>query len=173
MKKYIPSMYKKTIFDINFKKLKDKNIKCLIFDLDNTLISKKEKIPSKKITELIKSLKKDFNIYILSNNSSKKRVGTVAEHLGVNYINFALKPFSFGFKKIRKKTNYKYEEMCIIGDQLLTDVAGGNKIKAFTVFLEPLENVDLKITSLNRFIEKRKIKKLERLKLFKRGEFYG
>lgn len=35
--KYLPDMYKKNIFDINYDKLKKKGIKCLIFDLDNTL----------------------------------------------------------------------------------------------------------------------------------------
>lgn len=173
MKKYIPCMYKNTIFDIDFKKLKEKNIKCLVFDLDNTLMLKNESIPNKKIVSLIKSLKKDFNIYILSNNSSKKRVSSVAKYLEVRYINFALKPFSFGFKKIMKETSYRCNDICIIGDQILTDVLGGNRLNIFTVLLEPLGKEELKITSLNRFIEKRKVKKLERLNLFKRGEFYG
>ena len=35
--KYLPDIYKKNIFDINYNKLKKKDIKCLIFDLDNTL----------------------------------------------------------------------------------------------------------------------------------------
>ena len=34
---YKPTMYKKNIFDIDYKKLKENGIKCLVFDLDNTL----------------------------------------------------------------------------------------------------------------------------------------
>ena len=34
---YKPTMYKKNIFDIDYEQLKKKGIKCLVFDLDNTL----------------------------------------------------------------------------------------------------------------------------------------
>lgn len=37
MSKYLPDIYRKNIFDIDYNKLKKKGIKCLIFDLDNTL----------------------------------------------------------------------------------------------------------------------------------------
>ena len=38
MNKYVPNMYKKNINDIDYEKLKNLNIKCLMFDLDNTLL---------------------------------------------------------------------------------------------------------------------------------------
>ena len=40
MSKLIPNMYAKDIFKINYKKLKEKNIKVLLFDFDNTIIEK-------------------------------------------------------------------------------------------------------------------------------------
>ena len=38
MEKYIPDMYKLNIFNINYELLKEKGIKCLLFDLDNTIL---------------------------------------------------------------------------------------------------------------------------------------
>ena len=32
-----PSVYKKNIFEVDYQKLKDEGITCLIYDLDNTL----------------------------------------------------------------------------------------------------------------------------------------
>ena len=55
--KYLPDIYKKNIFDINYKKLKDKGIKCLIFDLDNTLTKIDSLEVDKKTLELITKLK--------------------------------------------------------------------------------------------------------------------
>lgn len=172
MYKYIPKMYKKSIFDINYDKLKDKNIKCLIFDLDNTLLLIEKSIPDKKVCQLIKKLKKDFKVYILSNNTNKERLKKVKDALGVDYVLFALKPFSYGFKKIIKKTELSYKEVCIIGDQIMTDILGGNRLGIYTILVEPLSTKDLKITSFNRFLESRKVLKLEKMGLFKRGEFY-
>ena len=64
------------------------------------------------------------------------------------------------------------EEACVIGDQILTDIIGGNRIKSITVLVEPLGTKDLKITSFNRFLEKKIIKRLEKKKKFKKGEYY-
>ena len=52
MEIYVPDLYKKSIYDINYKKLKQSGIKCLLFDLDNTLIPYNEKLPTKKIKDL-------------------------------------------------------------------------------------------------------------------------
>lgn len=172
MYKYIPKMYKKSIFDINYDKLKNKNIKCLIFDLDNTLLLMEKTIPDKKVCHLIRKLKKDFKVYILSNNTNRERLNRVGNALGIDYVLFAMKPFSHGFKKIIKKTSLSNKEICIIGDQMMTDILGGNKLGIYTILVEPLSTKDLKITSFNRFLESKKILKLEKMGLFKRGEFY-
>mgnify|MGYP006349104857 CR=1 FL=1 len=57
--KYIPYIYKKTIFDIPYDKLKKENIKCLIFDLDNTLALIDERECPLKTMKLIEKLKKE------------------------------------------------------------------------------------------------------------------
>lgn len=83
-----------------------------------------------------------------------------------------MKPFSFGFKRIIRKHNLNKSDVCLIGDQIMTDILGGNRFGIYTVLVEPIGEKDLKVTSLNRFLEKRKLKKLEEMKLFKKGEFY-
>ncbi len=173
MKNYIPKMYKKNIYEIDYDKLKSNNIKCLLFDLDNTLLKVNKEIPKKDTCDLMSKLKKDFSIYIVSNNSNKKRLSTAAEKLGVSYIRLAMKPFSRGFKKVQKKSGFTKEEMCLIGDQLMTDVLGGNRYGIFTILIDPLSKNELKVTGINRFFENRKLKKLAKNNLFKRGEYYG
>lgn len=67
-----PDIYKKNIFDIDYSKLKKEGIKCLIFDLDNTLgLIDEKKCPS-EVKKLIKKLKKDFTVFISSNNTKKE-----------------------------------------------------------------------------------------------------
>ena len=173
MKKYIPNMYKKSIQDIDYEKLKEQNIKCLMFDLDNTLLKVHKSIPKKETFDLIKKLKKDFKVIIISNNTSKKRLKTAADYLKVDYIKFAMKPFSRGFRKVRTMYNFSKDEMCLIGDQLMTDVLGGNRYGVYTILVDPLSNDELKVTGVNRFFENRKLKKLDKSNLFKKGEYYG
>ncbi len=172
MKKAIPSIYKKNIFDIDYNSLKKNDIKCLIFDLDNTLTKIDNNNPSKETIELISKLKKDFVIYVLTNNNNKERLDAVCNKLDIPYVSFALKPSKIGFKKILKLAKVKENETCVIGDQIVTDIIGGNRLKAMTILVEPLGTKDLKITSFNRFVEKKIIKRLEKKNQFKKGEFY-
>lgn len=172
MDKYIPKMYKKSIHDIDYDKLKNLNIKCLMFDLDNTLLKVNKNIPKKEICDLIHRLKANFSIFIVTNNGSSKRVSAAADRLGVNYVKFSMKPFSRGFRAIKNKYNFTKDEMCIIGDQLMTDICGGNKYGIYTILVDPLAKEELAVTGINRFLEKRKLKKLSKKGLLKRGEYY-
>ena len=95
MQKYIPKMYKKNIFDVNYEKLKKNGIKCILFDLDNTLLTVNSNKIDKKIGNFINKLKKDFSIYVISNNSNKKRLEIVTNTFDIQYIYFSLKPLSF------------------------------------------------------------------------------
>ncbi len=173
MNKYIPKVYNKSILDIDYKKLKENNIKCLMIDLDNTLLEVHKSIPKKEISYLIKKLKKDFKIIIISNNTSKKRLSIAAKELDIDYVKFALKPFAKGFRKVKKKYGFKKEEMCIIGDQIMTDVMGGNRYGIYTILTDPLSEEELKVTGINRFFENKVLKKLAKKNLFRRGEYYG
>lgn len=173
MKNYIPKVYKRNIYEIDYSKLKTKKIKCIIFDLDNTLITMEGEYPSKKTINLFKDLKKEFSLYVMSNNKDKERIRKVADSLDVDYVGLALKPFSRGFKKILKKEGLKPEECANIGDQLVTDVLGGNRLGIYTILIDPIAKKELKVTKINRLIENRKLQKLKERNLFERGKYYG
>lgn len=172
MNKYVPDMYVKKLQDINYEYIKKKGITSLIFDIDNTLATKNSKLPSEEIIKLLKELKNDFSIYIISNNISRKRVKNIASLFDIPYVKFAVKPLPFGFRFIKNKYGVPYNKMCMIGDQILTDVYGGNRLGIFTVLVEPLDDDELKITSFNRIIENKKIRKLSKMGLFERGKYY-
>ena len=166
-----PKMYKKNIHEINYKILKDAGIKCLVFDLDNTLgLLSNKKCPD-DTKKLIKKLQKDF-IVVISSNNNKKRLKPYLEELGIDGVAWSLKPSVRGLVKIKKQYNLKKKEMCIIGDQIVTDVLAGNRYHIKTILVDPLGEKDLKITGLNRKIESRIVKKYEKRGMFERGKYY-
>ena len=168
---FMPDLYQKDIYSINYKKLKERGIKCLIFDLDNTLglISNKE-CPGETY-ELIKELKNDFEIYVSSNNT-KKRLKPYLEKLSIDGVSWSMKPLPIGLAKIRKRKNFLKNEMCIIGDQMVTDILAGKKYGIMTVLTDPLGKKDLKITNINRFIEGIIVKYYGKRGLFEKGRYY-
>ena len=169
--KYLPDIYKKNIFDINYKKLKDKGIKCLIFDLDNTLTKIDSLEVDKKTLELITKLKKDFIVLIVS-NSPKKRVKIFLNKLNIDGYSFSLKPSIRTLKKIKEKYNLSSKSIAIIGDQFITDMGYGYKGKITKIFVDPIAIKDLKITNVNRFFENKIMSRYNKLNKFKKGKYY-
>ena len=73
MKKFIPDIYQKNIYVIDYSKLLASGINTLLFDLDNTIISSKTKeMPEKAKTLFISLKQKGFKIIIFSNSPKKK-----------------------------------------------------------------------------------------------------
>lgn len=166
-----PKMYQRRVENINYLKLKDMGIKCLVFDLDNTIALIDQDLISKDTKELLTNLKKEFIIVIISNNV-ESRVKKYADSLECDYVYKACKPFSRGFKKIAKKYNLKSQEIAVIGDQLITDILGANLFKACPVLVDPLAKKDLKISYFNRLLEKHIFKKYKRKNIMNKGEYY-
>jgi HAD superfamily phosphatase (TIGR01668 family) len=168
---YKPTMYKKNIFEIDYDKLKKNGIKCLVFDLDNTLGLIDEKECPKEAKKLLKKLKKDFTIYISSNNT-RKRILPYIEDLEIEGESFSLKPLPKGLIRIRKRCGFKKNEMAMIGDQMVTDILSGNLYGITTILVDPLGVKDLKITGLNRKIENFIVKNYSKKGIFKKGSYY-
>ena len=171
MHKFKPTMYRKNIFEIDYKKLKELGITCLVFDLDNTLGLISEKECPRKTKKLIKELQEDFLVLISSNNTGE-RLKPYLEDLGVGGVAWSMKPSTRGLRKIKKDYKLKKKEMVMIGDQMVTDVFAGNRFRIMTILVDPLGEKDLKITGLNRKIESAIIKHYVKRNVFERGKYY-
>ena len=140
MKKIYPNLYLKKVEDITIEQLLKNKIKALILDVDNTLIDINKNL-SEDIVFWAKQMKgQGIKLYILSNTNDKKKVETIAQKLDIPYKHFALKPLKKGFKFIQKELKINPENIGLVGDQIFTDVLGGNRNNMFTILVEPINN---------------------------------
>lgn len=151
-------LYPKIIFnkveEINIEFLNKNKIKALILDVDNTLIDIDKNL-TEEVIKWAKDLKgQGVKLYILSNSHRVKKVKDVAEKLNIeNYFYFAKKPFKKGFLKIKKMLNMNSENIGVVGDQIFTDILGGNRCKMFTILVEPIDKKEIWITKIKRPLE--------------------
>lgn len=172
MKEYLPDMYQKSIYTIDYSKLLSKGIKCILYDLDNTIVASKSSQPTEKAKDLFTGLKqKGFKIIIFT-NSPKFRLKTFTEYFGVDGVSSAGKPFTRKLKKLLFKYNYKPSEVAIIGDQLMTDVKVGKKVGITTILINPISDDEIIFTKFNRFFENKKFKELENNNLLYKDSYY-
>lgn len=172
MEVYIPDIYVKSVYKIDYDKLKESGIKCLLFDLDNTIAPLSLKKPNKKIKDLFNKLKEmGFKIIIFS-NSGKSRLKPFKDDLEVDCAFSAKKPMRKKFDIIMKEYRYSVSEVVIIGDNIVTDILGGNKVGITTILVNPISNKDRVITKIVRLYEKHIINKLGKKELFIKGKYY-
>ena len=156
-----PNLYVNKVEEITIQELIKNKIKLLILDVDNTLIDYYNNL-SEDVINWTKSMKgQGIKIYILSNSSNKEKVKEKKKKLDVPYKNFAMKPLKRGFKYVEKQVNIPKENIAVVGDQIFTDVLGGNRAKMFTILVEPINNKkDFWYTAWKRPIENKIKKKL-------------
>ena len=172
MDNFIPDMYQKSIYHINYEKLKEDGIKCLLFDLDNTCVPFKEKDANKRLIDLFEMLKDmDFKVIIFS-NATKNRIMPFKNSLNVDCSASSRKPSTKKLLKILKLFKFDLSEVVLIGDELYTDILCGNRAGIKTILVNPMSKDDLFFTKIFRFLEKRKYKKFAKMGILKKGKYY-
>ena len=172
IEKVIPDIYQKSIYYINYDKLCKKGIRCIIFDLDNTITPSHIKKPTKRLKKLFDELRdKGFKVIIMS-NAPKHRIEPFKTYLNVDACAFSLKPRKNKYERIKEKFKYKHTEVAAVGDQLLTDIYGANKLDLTSILVNPLTDKDFSVTFFNRIIEKIIYDRLDKKDLFMKGKYY-
>lgn len=162
-----PDKYLENVEKITIEFLQKNKIKALILDMDNTLINYKKNM-SKEVEQWAKQLVgQGVKLYIVSNTNKKEKAENVAKKLGIPYTIFAKKPLKTGLKKAQKALGEKSENIAVVGDQIFTDIIGGNRCKMFTILVDPIDKKDFWYTAWKRPIEdkiKQKYKKENNIK---------
>jgi len=148
-----PNLIVNSLHDIELDGLKKIGIRGVIFDLDNTIIPWNSPDMQPEITEWINGLLAEgFKICLLSNNMTQ-RVQTIAAIFGVPYVPKAYKPAKTGFRRAMAKMRLTSNQVAVVGDQLFTDVLGGNRLGLFTVWVKPLSSKEFIGTKITRKLE--------------------
>lgn len=143
------------VTDIPIKFFKTNNIKGVILDVDNTLITLDEEMLS-GVKEWVKGLKdNDISVCISSNSVKKSKLDRVSNELGISYVRWSLKPLKRGLKKAMKILKLKNSEVCEIGDQYFTDVIGAKRMGMLSVLTTPLSPEKHFVSKIKRKIEKK------------------
>lgn len=154
LEKFYPNLQAGRVQDIDLSFLIKKNIKGLILDIDNTLVPDHVEEADESALAWVEKVKKmGFKVCIVS-NASQKRVAKFNEKLKVDTIHRASKPGSKSFLKASEIMNTKASQTAVIGDQIFTDIYGGNKVNMFTVLVTPIDKREFFFVRLKRIAEK-------------------
>lgn len=155
LEKLTPDEMVDSIYHMDLSALQKKGIKAIIADLDNTLVPWGACDINPELLNWVNSVKNvGLQLAILSNNSPS-RVSEMAERLNIIGISKAIKPRRGGFRSIAARFGLAPSQVAVVGDQLFTDILGGNRSGMYTILVIPL--------SSREFIGTRIMRRLERI----------
>ena len=110
---------------------------------------------SKDIKNWVFNSKKHFDIYLFSNNPSKKRIKLIADQLDLKFTHSGGKPRKKKLNKLIDKFPYSTSEIAIIGDRIFTDILVGNRLGMHTILVDSVDYYGNKIEKNSfQFIER-------------------
>ena len=138
---------------IPFSYLEEKNIKGILLDIDNTLIDMFKVMPESVENWVLEAKQKGYKVCVLTNTNSTTKLKLITDKLGIDYISFAKKPSKSGYLRASKFLDLDCKELVMIGDQVLTDVIGANKVGMNTIYVKPINKKEYWYTAWKRPIE--------------------
>lgn len=155
LKQFLPDEHVKSILDITPDQLKNKGMKGIITDLDNTLVEWDRPQATPQLIRWFDDMRKNHIDVIIVSNNKEARVKSFSDPLHIPFFYRAKKPLGKAFRQAIAQMGIKKEEAVVIGDQLLTDVFGGNRSGFHTILVVPVAQTDGITTKFNRFVERK------------------
>ena len=150
----MPQYLLKDVFALTDSFLKEHQIRGIIFDVDNTLVGFRVPVPTQELLDLLDHLKsKGIHMAIASNNS-RERVSLFAKDLGLPAYHRCMKPLGFMLLKIKRDFGLPSKNVLLVGDQIYTDMLGGNLAGMITVLVEPIDMKETLLFKIKRALEK-------------------
>lgn len=154
-----PNIKLRGITDITVELLNNNNIKALLLDVDNTMSTHHGTILTDGLMEWIAKMQESGIKLMVLSNSKKARIEPFAARIGLPFISLGCKPLPSGYLRGVKALGEKRKSVAIVGDQIFTDVLGGNVVGVKTILLTPIKFEDGWSFKVRRRLEKKLYKK--------------
>lgn len=149
-----PRLYLPSIYDIDLPALARRGIGGLILDLDNTLVKWNEPGLTPDLRAWIaRARRQRLELCIVSNNLGP-RVDAFTRASGVSSIARAAKPRTKAFRIAMRRMGTDADSTAVVGDQVFTDILGGNRLHLFTILVRPLDPREFWTTRAIRRVER-------------------
>ncbi len=142
--------------------LEEHGLRGLILDVDNTLTTHNNPQVDEQVLEWLSRRSADGIAMIILSNNSPERVQPFAEALKLPFVANALKPRRTGYEQAIRRLGIPPGQIAAVGDQVFTDIAGGNRCGLYTILVEPFDTKENAFIRLKRAAQRRVLRRYER-----------
>jgi len=148
-----PSLCLSSIFQIDLEGLRRQGIRGLILDLDNTLVAWGGD-PEEKLFAWLREVRESGLVACIVSNNDRARVKGFSDLASIPAIPRARKPRRRAFRAAMEVMGTAPAETAVVGDQIFTDILGGNRLGLYTILVTPVARREFIGTRLVRLLEK-------------------
>lgn len=153
--RWCPDEVVASVSDIQPESLKQQGIQAVLLDLDNTLVPWQKVDVPETVRQWIEAMKSaGLRLCLVSNTRRRRRLETLAKELGVAYVPKAFKPRRYGLRQALEQLQATPQQAVMIGDQIFTDVWGGNRMGMRTILVLPMARREFIGTKVSRLLER-------------------
>ncbi len=158
-----PHLRLRSTFDVDLAHLRGMGIRGIIVDLDNTLVPYGGRTAPAAARDWVRRARAAGFALVLVSNNRTRRARTLAAELTVPMAPGWMKPSTSMFRRALTMMDTTPAQTALIGDQLLTDILGGNRLGLYTILVAPLGDREFITTRLiNRAAERLFLRALSR-----------
>ncbi len=136
----LPAIITDSVTDLTPQMLRQRGIRLLMLDFDNTIVPYTTSTPTPEMSEWLKKmLSSDIQLCVVS-NSRNDRVLKFCKTYGLDCITHARKPFAKGIRQCLDKYGIPVEQAALAGDQIYTDTLGANSAGVQPILVKAIDN---------------------------------
>lgn len=133
IKKYIPDYLFHSVLDISPEDLKNRGIRLVAVDADNTLVYDNTIDFIDGAKDWVEKIRESGLQIAVVSNASPGRAEKISNHLGIKTYGACFKPSPRGIKRAARDFGVKTSEVVMIGDQISSDIVAANRCGAISI----------------------------------------
>ena len=136
----LPKLIVTELPDITPEMLRQRKIRLLMLDFDNTIVPYTTNVPTDKMEAWLRNMAASEIPVCVVSNSKRDRVKIFCKKYGIPCITHAKKPFARGIQQCLQKFGVDPKDAALVGDQIYTDVLGGNCAGVTSILVKAIDN---------------------------------
>lgn len=161
-KYFMPDLYLDDIYCIKAEFLKSKGIKAVLLDIDNTLVTYDDPLPTESVLNWLSSLNDAGIKAAFISNNHKDRVELFNSELKFFATWDSRKPSGKCYRAAMKHLGTDITNTAVIGDQVFTDVWSAKRLGLYAILVKPIKDKTSLFFKSKRALEKPILKRYKK-----------
>ena len=136
----LPDLIVTKLPDLSPDELRNRGIRLLMLDFDNTIVPYTTNIPDEEMDRWLRNMLRSEIVLCVVSNSRNNRVPDFCREHGIPCVVRAKKPGTKGIRQALAQFEIRPKEAALAGDQIFTEVLGGNSAGVMTILVKAIDN---------------------------------